>query len=122
MRKHKFKPKLKRGNPKPSRLIGPEDVRAGQYVTCAHRTFELFVHPCDVLTAERHLQPYYATVTAYDAGRALRVEAVCLPFVLVRDTHGRVEGLDLRQVRLARLSKAYGRAAFAAVARRPATP
>lgn len=105
-------PSQKKHKPKPSRLIGPEDIRVGQYVTCAHQTYELVPSPCDVPTGDRHVEPHYVTVTAPDAGEALRVEAVCLPYVLVRTMHGRIDAVDLRQVRLARLSKAYGRAAF----------
>lgn len=45
-----------------------------------------------------------------DAGVPLKVEEICLPFVLATTPLGAPHTLDVRQVQLARLSRRYGRA------------
>ncbi|MAE66801.1 MAG: hypothetical protein CMJ18_21290 [Phycisphaeraceae bacterium] len=50
------------------------------------------------------------------SGRPLKVLGVCLPFVLVRRPDGRHVTLDLRRHHVVRLSKSYGRRAFAGIA------
>ena len=46
------------------------------------------------------------------AVETMRVRGVCLPFVLVETPCGGRRTIDVRQVRLGRLSKAFGREAF----------
>lgn len=102
--------------PKPSRLIGPEDVRPGDYVTVAHATYELIPSPCDERW-RRDPGPVRITVMPCCAGRPLKVIDRCAPFVLVEDPDSTRYTLDLRRLRLARLSKRYGRSAFKQIRR-----
>ncbi len=98
---------------KPSRVIGPEDVRRGDYVTVTHTLYEFIQDTC-ASTPRQEIPVSRVTVMSDDAGRAMKVVAVCLPFVLVEDTHGKRDSLDLRRHRVARLTNAFGRKAFKA--------
>lgn len=95
-----------------SRLIGPEDVAAGDFVTVSHETLEVVpwgeIGGCD----GGGVKAVRVEVLSERAGRALKVVAVCRPWVLVEEAWGECCALDLRSVRLARLSGAYGKAAF----------
>ena len=106
---------------KASRLIGPEDVRAGQYVTLAEKTWQILCIPddCSAVAAE----PRIAHVSGLpeEAGWPLRVLKVCLPYVFVENASGGHGMVDLRCHRLSRLSKSYGRAVFEAT-RKPVQP
>ncbi len=96
---------------KPSRVIGPEDVRRGDYVTVTHTMYEYISDLCPSIT-EEEVKIVRVTVMSDDAGLANKVVAVCLPFILVEDTTGKRESLDLRRHRIAILTKNYGRKAF----------
>lgn len=96
---------------KPSRVIGPEDVRRGDYVTVTHTMYEYFQDLCPSLPDD-DVKIVRVTVMSDEAGQAKKVIAVCLPFVLVEDIAGKRESLDLRRQRIAILSKGYGRKAF----------
>lgn len=98
---------------KPSRVIGPEDVRIGDYVAITHTTYEFIADPCTGIT-QPEVKPARVTMIPWNAGRPMKVVAVCLPFVLVLDTSRTTETLDLRRHRIARLGRAYGRKAFKA--------
>ncbi|MEZ6190923.1 MAG: hypothetical protein R3C45_06475 [Phycisphaerales bacterium] len=98
---------------KPSRVIGPEDVRVGDYVTVTHTTYEFLMDRCADFSQDE-VKPRRVTLIPWNAGRPLQVLSVCLPFVLVRDISKATDTLDLRQHRIARLRKAYGRKAFEA--------
>jgi hypothetical protein len=102
---------------KPSRYIGPEDVEPGQFVTIAETTVQVLPEGPGMGTGR--IEPQSVTILPGCAGMAFEVIAVCYPFVLVRDRDGDRYGLDLRRHRLARLSKAYGKAAFAKAERPP---
>ena len=96
---------------KPSRVIGPEDVRIGDYLTVTHTTYEFIADPCAGITQDE-VKPARVTVIPWDAGRPVKVVAVCLPFVLVVDASRNTDTLDLRRHRIAKLGKDYGRKAF----------
>ncbi len=106
---------------KASRLIGPEDVRPGQYVTVSEKTWQILCMPeaCGGIAEE----PWVAHVSGWPdgAGWPLRVVRVCLPYVLAVNAAGEHVTVDLRCHRLSRLSKAYGKAVFEAVGK-PAQP
>ena len=96
----------------PSRLIGPEDVAPGLYVTVSRETREaVWIDDCPS-TGEPTLRretydvwPWYSEV--------LKVHAVSLPFVIATTAGGEVETVDLRRQRLARVAKKVGKIAFA---------
>ena len=96
---------------KPSRAIGPEDVKRGDFVTVTHTMHEYLQDLCPSLP-EDDVKIVRVTVMSEEAGQAKRVIAVCLPFILVEDIANKRASLDLRRHRIARLSKGYGRIAF----------
>lgn len=102
-----------RTSKKPSRVIGPEDVRIGDYVTVTHTTYEFVMDPCPGISQDE-VKPNRVTLIPWDAGRPMKVLSVCLPFVLVVDTARTTDTLDLRRHRIAKLSSAHGRKAFKA--------
>lgn len=98
-------------SPKPSRLIGPEDLRPGVYVTPAHETVEVLWCESPLPPGKEEVKPSRVTILPYEAGEAYKVLAVCHPFVLTKTRFREKRCFDLRQVRLARVSRAYGEAA-----------
>lgn len=96
---------------KPSRVIGPEDVREGQYITVTHTMYEFLSDRC-APEYDQEVTATRVTLINGDAGQPLKVVAVCLPFVLTRNTAGLLCSLDLRQHHIAKLTKGYGRKAF----------
>jgi hypothetical protein len=108
---------------KASRLIGPEDVRAGQYVTIAEKTWQILCIPDDACAAAT-AEPRIGHVSGWpdEAGWPLRVVKVCLPYVFAETAAGGHVAVDLRCHRLSRLSKSYGRAVFEATRKPAASP
>lgn len=96
----------------PARLIGPEDVAKDQFVTIAEYQRDV-VFLDDTIGETATVRVQSVTLPSGCAGEPLKVLAVSLPFVYAERPDGTTIGLDLRRERLARLSKAYGRAAFA---------
>lgn len=101
----------------PSSTIGPEDIRVGDFIAVTHSTAEFIFGSCAPEYGEE-LKTHRVTYLPDEAGEALRVEAACLPFVLVKTMHGGYSTVDLRRHRVARLSRAYGRKAFKAIKKR----
>ncbi|MEL7238399.1 MAG: hypothetical protein AAGK78_06015, partial [Planctomycetota bacterium] len=98
----------------PSRLIGPEDVAAGQYVTVVETDHQAtWIGDAPSGGGEQVWQEHY-TARSCAAGWPYKVVTVSLPYVFAKDTDGEPVVMDLRRHRLARLSDAYGKAAFAA--------
>lgn len=96
-----------------SRLIGPEDVKPGQFVTVAEVTEQYVYLPAEACVGG-NVEPRVAAVTLRSAaaGWPFRVEQVSLPYVLVIAPDGERYAADLRRHRLARVRKRYGKAAF----------
>ncbi|HKQ47036.1 MAG TPA: hypothetical protein VJZ71_03075 [Phycisphaerae bacterium] len=92
-----------------SQVLAPEDIRAGDYVSILHVLGEFLP-----LFFEQPWQPVEPIrVMLYPCSvQPMKVVEVCLPFVLVRKVNGKHETLDVRQHRLARVSKEFGRKAF----------
>ncbi|QNN21693.1 hypothetical protein HED60_05230 [Planctomycetales bacterium ZRK34] len=103
---------------KPTRLIGPEDIKVGQYVTVAHETVELLRYDNSVPT-QPVLETMSVQVRHCGAGWPMKVAAVSQPYVLVTDPRGRSFSVDLRRYRLARLPRKFGKAAFARIKSNP---
>jgi hypothetical protein len=94
-----------------ARSLAPEEVRAGDYVAVLHEFCELIPFMCAESSVLERGEPYRFRMTPAQAA-PLKVEEVCLPFVLVRSAQGRHTMIDVRRVRLARVSQRFGRAAF----------
>lgn len=95
------------------RALAPEDIRPGDYVAVLHEVYE---YPtwfwCDGGLALPREEAVRVRFTPPDDAAPLKVEAVCLPFVLVRQACGRHRTIDVRRRPLARLAKSYGAAAW----------
>ena len=106
---------------KASRLIGPEDVRAGQYVTIAETTWQFACIPdaCDSFAGEARIVHVSGWPEA--SGWPLKILKVCLPYAFAETASGAHVTLDVRRHRLSRLHKSYGRAVFEACRKANAT-
>ncbi|MCA9260530.1 MAG: hypothetical protein KDA61_15060 [Planctomycetales bacterium] len=95
-----------------ARTLAPEDVRVGDYVSLLYVVRELpAVFFCDDwqgLAPDEMLR--FRTLPEM-AGEPLKVQAVCLPFVLVKRANGERRPLDLRRVQVARLDRNYAKTA-----------
>lgn len=90
--------------------VAGEDLRIGEYVAVLNEVHEFpsFFWDCDATTLSPH-EVVRLRYTARDAGTPLRVEAVCLPFVLLRTPTGECRTLDVRLVQLVRLDERYAK-------------
>lgn len=91
--------------------VAPEDLSPGDYVCVMHvlREPSFLDYLCDVNGA----RPRHVAQLPEEGALPLRVLDVCLPFVLVNDAKGEYRMLDTRRETLARVSRRYGRLAFA---------
>ncbi len=92
--------------------VAPEDLSPGDYVCVMHVLKEpsFLDYLCDVNGGSR---PRHVAHLPEEGALPLRVLDVCLPFVLVNDAKGEYRMLDMRRETLARVSRRYGRLAFA---------
>ena len=96
-----------------SRPIAPEDLRPGDYVAALHIVLELL--PCCAGADDwKPPTPQRVLLLPWAGGKPVRVQELCLPFVLARSSHGDACTFDVRRYRLARVSKRYGREVFRA--------
>ena len=111
-----------------ARALAPEDVRPGDYVAVLDEVVEFpSWYWCDEPVLTGRDEVVRVRYTPRDDALPLKVRAVCLPFVLVRDPCGRDRTLDVRRCQLARLHSAYSKRAWrayrkAAKKTRPITP
>lgn len=94
-----------------ARPLAPEDIAPGDYVCVLSQTYEWFPFCC--ASEYGRVQVQRVTLVPNETEPPVLVEAVSLPFVFVRESKGKRRMLDARRVRLARVSGAFGRAAFA---------
>ena len=99
--------------PKPSRHVGPEDIRPGDYLTVTHATYEFIPFGCTPdYDPDAEVKTKRVTFIPDEAGQPLKVVAVCPPFVLVKSMDKQRGSLDLRRHHVAKLSDIYGRKVF----------
>ena len=98
-----------------AKALAPEDVRPGDFVALLHVTAELpsFLWCTDAWSLPAD-EPMRIQFVPCGGGVPLKVQSVCLPFVLVKLPIGGRRTLDLRQCRLARLDRAYAKLAWKA--------
>ena len=98
-----------------AKVLAPEEILQGDFVTMLHVICEL---PSFLWCADASTQPLHEVIRIQflpaEGGVPLKVESVCLPFVLVKRPRGDQRTLDLRRCRLARLDRAYASAAWKA--------
>ena len=110
-----------------AKALAPEDIRAGDFVTPLFVIAEVpsYWWFGDEWTLPRD-QPVRIRFTSACDGAPLKVQSVCLPFVLVKTPAGDRGTLDLRKCQLARLDKSHAKRAWKAYkkahARRKANP
>lgn len=96
-----------------ARPIAPEDLRQGMYLAVLSITHELLPLLCDSAWLFERAEPCrIAFWPDEEEAEPVKVVALCLPFVLVKDAQRRVRTLDVRRHRLAALSEEFGRRFF----------
>ena len=90
--------------------IAPEDLRCGDFVAILSVIHEYpsFLWCCDSGMVPRE-EPVRMSYIWADGGVPLKIKAVCLPFVFVKDPAGNYRNLDTRLCRLVRLSPGYAK-------------
>jgi hypothetical protein len=95
--------------------LAPEEIRVGEYVSLLHVFYDL---PSFLWCGDSALQRRDETVRICylpeTGGVPFKVKSICLPFVLVKKSDRTQQTLDVRKVRLARLDRAYAKAAWRA--------
>lgn len=96
-----------------AKSLAPEEIRAGDYVTLLHVVCETpALMWCDDMALTGRDEIVRLQFVPENGGEPLKVKSVCLPFVLVKDASGQKRPLDIRRHRLAKLDRAYARAAW----------
>lgn len=112
------KPSKRRKASRLARPLAPEDVRRGQFVSMLFMVDEvvpLFAEP----QPWRSAAPVRYQLLPCVGTTPMRVLDVCLPFVFVFGAWGGHATLDVRQHKLARVSRRFGRLAFKRLRRSP---
>ena len=93
-----------------ARTVYPEDLKCGDYVAVLNviEEFPSFLWSCDSAATEID-QLVRLRFRSTGEGLPLRIEAVCLPFVLVISPRSRSQTLDVRQVELVCVTKRYAK-------------
>jgi len=93
-----------------AKSLAAEDVRCGDVVAILDMVYEFpsFLWNCDAHVLAPH-EPVRVRLRGRRTGEPLRVEAICLPYVLVKTPGGRHATIDVRQCRLVRLTDGYAR-------------
>ena len=101
------------------KALAPEDVHKGDFVSLMHVTCEL---PSFLWCADATVLPPHELVRIqflpWEGFELLKVESVCLPFVLTKRPTGACRTLDLRSCQLARLDRRFAKMAWKRCKRR----
>lgn len=98
-----------------ARRLAPEDIRKDMFVAVLTITHEFVPFFCESTAAFERGEPYRMTFLPDEQeSQPLKVIAVCLPFVFVKDAHRRHRTLDVRRHRLGQISESFGRKCFKA--------
>lgn len=93
-----------------ARILAAEDLRCGDFVGILYETLELpsFHWRCDgqLLPPDELVRITYQPT---EGGTPLKVKAICLPYVFVKQPNGEHKTLDVRRQQLVRLSETYAR-------------
>jgi hypothetical protein len=93
--------------------LAAEDIRCGDVIAILDVIYEFpsFLWPGEsyVLPPD---EPVCVRLRSHHTGKPLKVEAICLPYVLVKAPDGCHKTLDVRRCRLVRLSRAYAQKAW----------
>jgi hypothetical protein len=101
-----------------AKALAPEEIYQGDYVTPLSTTYEI---PSFWWCAESWRLPLEEPVrvrymSSCD-GVPLRVQSVCLPFVLAKNPNGQSVTIDVRRCQLARLDREFAKRAWKCIKR-----
>jgi hypothetical protein len=102
-----------------SRSLAPEDLKCGDFVAILQEVVEwpsFFWHSDAGLLPPN--EPVRLVVRGGSGGTPLKIKAICLPFVFVKNPCGQHQTLDVRQHRLVRLNAEYAQAVWKASKRK----
>ncbi len=104
-----------------SRSLAAEDLKCGDFVGILHEIVEWpsFFWDCDPQLLPPH-EPVRLACRSAAGGTPLKVKAICLPFVFVKQPCGQHQTLDVRRHRLVRLSDDYARLVWKAMQKQTA--
>jgi hypothetical protein len=106
-----------------SRPLAAEDLKCGDFVGILSETVEW---PSFFWSCDGHLlppdHPVRLTCKSSAGGTPLKVKAISLPFVFVKQPGGQHQTLDVRRHKLVRLSPKYARQAWKALSKQSANP
>lgn len=90
-------------------MVAPEDLRRGDFVAILSEVVELpsFLWT-ETLSCERDALVRIRYLPTDDR-TPLKVKAICLPFVFVKQSSGQFKTLDIRLASLVRLEKGYAK-------------
>jgi hypothetical protein len=99
--------------------LAPEDISKGDYVAVLSQTSEYpsFLWGCDSAIRQAE-DPVRINLESVADGSPLRVVAICLPFVFVREPSRQYRTIDIRLTRLAKLDHGYAKTVIR-LARKP---
>jgi hypothetical protein len=93
--------------------LAPEEIRVGDYVSLLHVFYDVpSFFWCGDSALERREETVRICYLPETGGMPFKVKSICLPFVLAKKSDGAHQTLDVRKVRLARLSRVYAKAAW----------
>lgn len=94
------------------RRLAPEDIQVGDFVTLVSETYQFptFLWFCGDGPQDEPVRMKF--LPCENVGAPLKVQAVCLPFVITRTAGKKFRTLDVRQCELARLDAAYAEVAW----------
>jgi len=100
--------------------VASEDLRRGDFVAVLSQIVELpsFLWTDALPVGQEELVRLRRLPTA--ARAPLKIEAICLPFLFVKQPNGQFETLDVRLISLARLEEDYARTVWKSLKKRPA--
>ena len=89
--------------------VAPEDLKCGDYVAVLKEIIEVpSFHWFDITPCKRDELVRMQCIPT-GSGVPLKINAVCLPFVFVKQPLGQCETIDVRRVQLVRLNEQYAR-------------
>lgn len=91
--------------------LAPEDIRPGEYVSVLHAVEEFLTMSVFGPASWDDLKTVRVCVLPEGDMQPMRVEEVCLPFVLVKLADGGLRTLDVRRYQFARVTERFARRA-----------
>lgn len=102
--------------------VAPEDLRRGDYVAVLSEIVQLpsFLW-CETLPTARD-EPVRVHHLPTENRVPLKIKAICLPFVFVKQPNSRFQTIDVRLTSLVRLEKSYAKTVWKNLKCPPAKP